>query len=293
MKIVVTGSLGNISKPLTKILTAKGHNVVVISSNAERQKDIEALGAVAAIGSVKDGDFLTNTFNSADAVYTMIPPNFAAPDPIAYYEHIGNSYTKAIDLSGVKRVVNLSSWGADLPSGTGFIVGSYRVEQILNGLHGAVITHLRPCSFYNNLLHYNGMIKHAGFIGSNYGGDDLVTLVSTEDIAAVAASELETSTATEKIRYIASDEHTCNEIARILGAAIGKPDLKWVTLTDEQVQEGMERNGTPPHIAAKLVELNASIHSGALRADYDRHKPAEMGKVKLEDFARTFAAAFN
>jgi len=48
----------------------------------------------------------------------------------------------------------------------------------------------------------------------------------------------------------------------------------------------------PAYIAALFVELGASIHSGKLREDYDLHKPTSMGKVKLEDFAKEFAAAF-
>ncbi len=71
MKIIVTGSLGNISKPLTEELVKKGHSVTVISSKAERQKDIEALGAKAAIGTMADADFLSVTFKGADAVYVM------------------------------------------------------------------------------------------------------------------------------------------------------------------------------------------------------------------------------
>ena len=63
MKVIVTGSIGNISKPLTKELVKKGHHVTVISSNQERQKDIEALGAEAAIGSLEDVDFLVSTFS--------------------------------------------------------------------------------------------------------------------------------------------------------------------------------------------------------------------------------------
>jgi hypothetical protein len=47
----------------------------------------------------------------------------------------------------------------------------------------------------------------------------------------------------------------------------------------------------PVHIAASFVELGASTHSGALHQDYELHKPA-IGKVKLEDFAKEFAAAF-
>jgi uncharacterized protein YbjT (DUF2867 family) len=75
MKFVVTGSLGNISKPLTKELVQKGHMVTVISSKPEKQKDIEALGAIAAIGTLEDVDFLVSTFTGADAVYCMVPPN--------------------------------------------------------------------------------------------------------------------------------------------------------------------------------------------------------------------------
>ncbi|MEO6000556.1 MAG: NmrA family NAD(P)-binding protein [Chitinophagaceae bacterium] len=291
MKIIVTGSLGNISKPLAQDLVQQGHEIVVISNSQEKQKDIEALGATAAIGSVESVDFLA-ALSGADSVYTMIPPNFAVPDPVAYYEIIGNSYAKAIKQSGIKRVVHLSSWSAHLPKGTGIIVGSHRVELILNELTDIAVTYLRPCSFYNNLYHYVDMIKSAGFMGTNYGGDDKVVLVSAKDIAAAALEEIVSQTTGNKIRYIASDERTCHEIAKVLGIAIGKPDLKWLTFTSEQVKETMEKNGVPSSIAAKLVELNASIRSGAIQEDYDLHQPVVMGKVKLEDFATEFAAAF-
>lgn len=45
MKIIVTGSLGNIGKSLTPTLVQKGHDVTVITSTAERVKSIEAFGA--------------------------------------------------------------------------------------------------------------------------------------------------------------------------------------------------------------------------------------------------------
>jgi len=71
MKIIVTGSLGHISKPLTRELVQKGHEVIVISSSPERKDAIEALGAKAAIGTMEDAGFLTATFTGADAVYVM------------------------------------------------------------------------------------------------------------------------------------------------------------------------------------------------------------------------------
>jgi len=38
MKVTITDSLGNISKPLTKVLMQKGHQVTVISNKPEKQK---------------------------------------------------------------------------------------------------------------------------------------------------------------------------------------------------------------------------------------------------------------
>lgn len=291
MKIILTGSLGNISRPLAQELVQKGHAVTVISSKLEKQPAIEALGATAAIGSLEDVDFLASTFAGADAVYAMVPPNFGVPDSRAYYRSIGRNYAQAIQRSGVKRVVHLSSYGAHLDKGTGLILGSHDVEGILDELPGVAITHLRPAYFYTNLYSFVGMIKGLGFIGANYGGDDQLVMVHPRDIAA-AAEELATPATGQHVRYVASDEHTATETARILGAAIGKPELTWVTFTDAQTQSGLEQSGMPAHIAASFVEMGASTHSGTLRQDYDRHKPAAMGNVKLADFAKEFAAAF-
>src|SRR5919202_1837488 len=192
MNIIVTGSLGHIGKPLTQQLVNEGHTVTVISSRPDRQNDIEALGAIAAIGSLEDLPFLTSTFAGADAVFAMVPPNFAEPDQVIYYQRIASNYVQAIKSSTIKRVVHLSSYGAHLEKGTGFILGAHFAEETLNGLLSVKITHLRAGYFYYNLYNFVDMIKGAGFISANYGGDDKMVLVDPRDIAVAAAEELTT-----------------------------------------------------------------------------------------------------
>ena len=296
MKFIVTGSLGNISKLLAQELVQKGHRVTVISSKLEKQKDIEAIGASAAIGTLEDVDFLVSTFTGADAVYCMVPPNDyfdLSLDLIAYYCRIGNNYAQAIHQSGVKRVVNLSTFGAHLEKGSGILFGAHNVEKILNELSSDVaITHIRPTSFYYNLYGYVDTIKNQGFIAANYGAEKIIPWVSPIDIAAAIAEELVTPFVGRKVRYVASEELTGNETASILGAAIGKPDLKWRIITNEQMLSGLEGAGMNSQIAAGLVEMYASLYNGLLAEDYYRHKPTVMGKVKLKDFAKEFAAVF-
>lgn len=170
MKIIVTGSTGNISKPLTQTLIAAGHNVTVISSNADKVAEIESLGAKAAIGSLADADFLTQTFTGADALYAMVPPSFSAESLRAYQNETGKSYAEAIKRSGIKKVVALSSIGAHLDSGVGPIKGIHDVEGVLSGLDGVAVKFIRAPFFYINFFSNIPLIKHQGILGSNYPG---------------------------------------------------------------------------------------------------------------------------
>jgi uncharacterized protein YbjT (DUF2867 family) len=298
MKIIVTGSLGHISKPLTEELVQKGHAVTVISSKPERQKDIEALGATAAIGTMEDADFLSVTFKGADVVYVM--ETFGSGsfndqnlDVITAISKIGNNYRQAIQQSGVKRVIHLSSIGAHTDKGNGILAFHYNVENILKKLPDDVsIKFMRPVGFYYNMFAFIQTIKTQGAIISNYGGDEKEPWVSPLDIAAVIAEEIEKPFVGRTIRYIASDMVSPNEVASILGTAIGKPDLKWVTIPDDQVLNGMIAAGMNPQTAKGFVEMNAARRSGRLLEDFNRNKPT-LGKVKLTDFAKEFAAVFN
>ncbi|SNR58059.1 NmrA family NAD(P)-binding protein [Flavobacterium sp. ov086] len=296
MKIIITGSLGNISKPLATELAQKGHQVTIITRDAGKQKEIEKLGAKAAIGSVEDAAFLTQSFTGADAVYCMIPrANYFDPnlDLDAFTRKIGNSYAEAIKNSGVKRVVFLSSVGAHLEKNSGIIQRYNEIESVLNKLSDVAITFMRPTSFFYNLLAYIPVIKNHGFIAANYGADRMIPWVSPNDIAEAIADEITTPLDGKKIRYVGSEELTGHETAQIIGNAIGKPDLKWVLTTDQETLDGLVNVGIQPKIAAGLVEMYAGLYNGTLAEDYYQNRPAIMGKTKLAEYAKEFAALYN
>jgi len=298
MKIIVTGSLGNISKPLTQELVQKGHSVTVITRKSENQKEIEDLGAEAAIGTMGDVDFLTETFRGADVVYTMatldrnsfFDPNM---DILAIMSNIGDNYKQAIQSSGVKNVVHLSGIGAHTDKGNGNLVMTYYVENILNQLPKDVsVKFMRPAGFFTNILRSIQTIKTQGAIISNYGGDNKEPWVSPLDIASVIAEEIEKPFEGRTVRYIASDEVSPNEIAKVLGEAIGNPGLEWTIISDEQLLNGLLTVGMNPQVAKGFVEMQAAQGSGTLYEDYYRNKPT-LGKIKLADFAKEFALVYN
>lgn len=299
MNIVLTGSIGNIGKPLTAQLVRNGHSVTVISSKEERRSAIEALGAKAAIGSMYDTTFLAGTFEGADIVYLMETMEAAGDmfDPsvdfISSINLIGESYKAAVEKAGVKKVVHLSSVGAHTNQGTGILIFHYNVEQILGRLApGIAIKFIRPVSIYFNLFSFISSIKNKGAIVSNYGGDRKEPWVSPLDIADVIAEEMEQPFEGRTVRYVASDEVSPNEIASALGEAIGKQDLKWDVIPDEELLHNWLSTGFNEQIAKGFVEFQISQRSGVFYEDYYRNKP-DLGKVKLTDFAQEFARAYN
>jgi len=292
MKYVITGGAGHISKPITEALLKAGHQVKVIGRNAEHLNELKAKGVETAIGSVEDPAFVAQAFAGADAVYTMVPPNFATNDLKAHIAKVGKIYADALRANKTKYVVNLSSVGAHMPEGAGPVSGLFLVEKALNELPDANVLHLRPAYFYYNLFGQLPLIKNMNLVGSNFGANEKLVMTDPSDIAEVAAEALlNLDFKGKSVRYIASDERTGPEIANVLGNAIGKPDLQWVEFTDEQAVGGMIQAGLPEELAKNYGEMGHAIHSGEFSRDYWEHRP-NLSRTKLEDFAQQFAQAY-
>lgn len=299
MKIILTGSLGNIGKPLTRQLVHDGHSVTVISSHDERRRAIEALGAKAAIGMVTDVEFLTRIFRGADVVYLMgiweaIGSLFDANvDFEAGFNRLANTYKQAILETGIKKVIYLSTIGAHTNKGNGILAYHHLVEQVLHTLPVMIsIKFMRPVGFYTNLYRSIPTIRSQNAIVQNFGSDTPEPWVSPLDIAHTIADEIDKPFDGRTVRYITSEEISATEIAKQLGEAIGKSDLKWMVIPDETLLYGMLSLGMNKTIASGFIEMQAAQRNGSLYEDYYRNKPLP-GKVKFAEFAKDFALVYS
>src|SRR5690625_2922220 len=239
------------------------------------------MGAKAGIGSIEDLNFLMATFAGANAVYCMIPFSFTEEDQEAYFKKMGNNYVQAIRHNKIEKVVILSGWAVDEEG-----------APISNRLSESAVVELRPGFFYTNFYNNIKMIKEHNAIMAGYGGEDKIAFVSPKDIAAAAFEELTIPFQGKKVRYVASEELTCNQAAKILGKAIGKPDLQWIVLPENRVLNGLIQAGFPQQLASNFVKMQTAMHSGKIFENYLEHRP-ELGKTKLKEFAEEFAKAYN
>ena len=90
----------------------------------------------------------------------------------------------------------------------------------------------------------------------------------------------------------AAGRYTQADAARILGAAIGKPDLKHVQADPAQAKAGMVAHGFSQNVADLFEEMAAAISDGRILAGFDA-ETTENTPTGLEDFAPVFAAAYS
>jgi uncharacterized protein YbjT (DUF2867 family) len=293
MKFVVTGSAGNVSKPLAEMLLKSGHDVTVIGRSASNLDKLVKLGATAAIGDLEDVAFLTKTFDKADGVYLMLPPMWDAEDQKKKSIEYAEGFSTAIKSSGVHNAVFLSSYGAHRLDDAGAISGMGLAEVVLNKLDNVNILHLRAGYFYTNLLLSIDLIKKAGHMGNMFEiADGTFTVVDPADIARVAADALiEQSFKGHSHQYVVSDESGTDEIASLIGKEIGIPDLQWIKSGAEDFRQVLLSYGFAKGAADSYVEMFACLDTGRLFEHYVSSK-ASYGGVSIEQFAKRFAEIY-
>jgi uncharacterized protein YbjT (DUF2867 family) len=291
---VLLGSNGNITSKIAALLLRQGTPLRVVGRNARSLAGLKAAGAATVHGDIGDKEFLADAFDGATAVYTMIPTDYAANDLSAEQDRLGTAVAQALAAASVKHVVNLSSVGARLSSGTGPIAGLHRQEKRLDELTDVNVLHLRPGHFFENHLMAIDMIRASDIYADMYSPEARLPMVATSDIAEVVVRELRAPSGNGKrvLHLRAPNLYRMREVAATLGEAIGKPGLAYVQSSPQEGKAALLQLGFSASAAEQLAEMSEAFSSGRLDHEYDIG-PIETTAVTLAQFAKTvFRPAF-
>ncbi|HET9184111.1 MAG TPA: NmrA family NAD(P)-binding protein [Candidatus Angelobacter sp.] len=265
---VVTGATGNTGRIVANRLLDAGKKVRVISRNAEHLKPFVARGAEPFTADLQDQAALTRAFSGAEAVYAMIPPNPASKAPQGEQRRTSEAIAGALESTGVKHVVALSSVGADKPSGTGPVAGLHQFENRLSGIAGLNIVFLRAGYFMENTLGQANAIHAMGHMAGPLNSDLKLPFIATQDIGSAAADLL------LKLDFSGKQTHellgqrdlSYKDAAAIIGKAIEQPDLQYVQLPNQQIKPALIQLGMSPNVADLILEMSDALNSGHMRA---------------------------
>jgi uncharacterized protein YbjT (DUF2867 family) len=291
---VITGATGNTGSTAAEKLLATGAKVRVVGRDAKRLELFTKKGAEAAVADMTDAAALEKAFSGARAVYAVMPPNISAPDVRAYQELVTDSLASAIRKNGIAYAVALSSTGADKTYGTGPVMGVHGLEQKLQSIDGLNVLSLRCGYFMENLLPQVGIIQKLGFMAGPVRVDVPLPMIYTRDIGEAAAESLaKLDFVGMQTRELLGARHvTYAEAAKIIGAAIGKPDLTYRQVPATILKPAMMQMGMSSNMVDLLLEMSDALNSGHMKSQEPR-SARNTTATTLETFvAEVFAPAF-
>jgi len=292
----VVGASGAVGGAVAAALLQSGARVRVIGRSAERLRPLVAAGGEPRIAAIEDERAMSEALRGAAAAFLMTPPLQLTPGglTLAGLRVLGERLAVAVARAGVRRVVQLSGLGAHLASPPLQIALLRDQEQELARQGGAAeLAHLRPGFFMENLLELAAPARSLGVLPYTLAPELPVPMVATRDVAAVAAGLLLAAApwSATAIDLVGPRDRTMNEVARILGGAVGRPTLAYLRLGDDQVERSLLQAGVAQELVASALELNRFINGGHFRAASDS-PPRHLTPTALEDFAPALADAF-
>jgi uncharacterized protein YbjT (DUF2867 family) len=242
---LITGSTGNIGRPLVEQLYKEGHDVRALVRDASRAELLPD-GIDIAVGNLDDAGSVAAALRGVDSVFLL---------------HVGPGTGQTqimIDAArsgGVNRIVLLSSVGARLIPVAGLIPQSLTDRENLLRASGLDVTYLRPTSLMSNTLSWAGGIRENNRVVDPTDPGVQVP-VDPDDIARVAARVL-TEDGHAGHGYILNGPEalTVREQVGILSDVLGRT-IEFVAVTPEQAANEAIRRGAPASLAKAMQNLN-------------------------------------
>ncbi|KAA6438054.1 NAD(P)H-binding protein [Dyadobacter flavalbus] len=263
-KIVVLGATGTVGSKISEILLSQQHHVTLIARHTDKLEKFRSLGAEIIAGDITNVQLLTDAFKKADSAFVLLPDNVKAENTRAYQRQVTGILIEAIEKSGIRYIVNMSSLGSHMHEGNGIMAGTGEQEVRLNQLNDVSVLHIRSAYFMENFLRTIGVVKKMGFNATVADGDHAIPMVATADVAQIAAAHLANLDFNGKsVRAVMGPrDYTYREFTGMIGSAIGIPELTYVQLPVEQVKQAFLGNGFSEDFTNNLIEMGTAIKTG-------------------------------
>ena len=243
MKIAVNTPSGNIGRILTGILLDAGADVTLLTRGPEKVKEFEDRGATVHVGDLTDGAFVAKALGSVDTLFWLTPSDYQTDDLRGYQRQLAGHVATAVKANNIRRVMDLSSIGAQHGSRVGPIGGLHDVEKALEDTNAHLI-HLRPGYFMENYLMSAETIARDGHVYLPVAGGVVMWMVAVRDIAATAAELLQMDNWERRavIDLAGPEDLTFDQAATAIGEALGR-DVAHVEVTPDEARESMTEMG--------------------------------------------------
>jgi uncharacterized protein YbjT (DUF2867 family) len=248
--MLLIGATGKVGQNLVPLLTEAGARPTVLVRDVTKAQAVFGENVDYVVGDLSDAASLDGVFAGHDVVYLAS----GGTDKQAENEIAA---VAAAAAAGVKRIVKISSPGADLGDSAPIAFSRWNgaVEAAINTTSIAP-TYLRPSMFMTAFLGSAGSIAQGQYYSTNE--DHKLTWVHPADIAAVAATALLDDAHADKAYSVTGPQALSgDEAAAVFAEVLGKP-VQHIRIDDDAFRASLESFGLPQWTVDAYVEMSAN-----------------------------------
>ena len=210
---IILGASGQVGTRIVANLLSKGEPVTAVIRDEKKAENLIQSGAKVAIADNLDLNALKRALEKADTVFLLTPESGEDEDVLGKTQLVLENYLNALKSSPVKRLVGLSSIGAQHSEGTGNLLMSYMLENAFSDLAVPQIF-VRPAYYMGNWLPYVDSVKETGTLPTFFPEDFAISMISPEDVAQFIAEVIADRSLTSKVYELYGPaEHTSADVA--------------------------------------------------------------------------------
>lgn len=281
---IILGGTGNVGSSVAETLLEKGEEVTVVTHSPKKVSVWEQKGAKVAVVDVYDSDKLREVFNTGERLFLLNPPADFAKDTVAEEKGSVASILKALENSGIKKVVAQSTYGAQKGDGIGDLGVLYEMEEQLKKMNLPVEV-IRAAYYMSNWAMSLDTAKKEGKVYAFYPPDFELPMVSPQDIGRVAADLLTKISKDFQINYVEGPElYTPADVAAAFSKSLGKT-IEVVQIPKEQWLPTFKEIGFSDEAADSMTKMTEITLAGA-----EKPKSPIRGKTTLDAYIESLVS---
>ncbi|MGV8093145.1 MAG: NAD(P)H-binding protein [Mangrovibacterium sp.] len=253
---IIVGATGQVGSNLISEIKRNGFPVRAVVRNPDKVTDKTIETRIADLFNV---DQLTEAFKGGITVFVLTPENPASNDIIGDTKRIVENYRKAIQSTGIKRIVGLSCVGAHIDDNTGNILMSRILEQGFDDLEAEKVF-IRPSYYFSNWLGYWETVKQYGVLPTFFPEDLKIEMHSPIDLAKFIAKVMTDKSTSENrtIFELAGQKYNSLDVAKTFSKLLNK-DVITQSIQKDQWKETLLSVGFTENTATNLLDITQAV----------------------------------
>lgn len=278
---IILGAAGQVGSQVVRELHRKGEPVTAVIRN--KASAVPCDGIETRIADLSDGPALKEIFREGQTVFLLTPENPSSGDVIGDTRKILANYHDAIRDSGIRKIVGLSSMGAQHPAGTGNLVMSYLLEHSFPDIPVQQVF-IRPAYYYSNWLGFAGIAQETGVLPSFLPVNLKIPMTAPPDVAGFIASVLADTqnTGSGTFEITGPLPYSPSDVAGVFGEFFQRP-VTAQQIPPEQWKESLISAGFSENASDNLILMTQAVIDGKARPEFTEDTVIRL-RTSLKDF---------